>query len=104
MIHKDNFQSVLFVVTALFLCACNCIYLYQSGPIKQPSFLQTFLHTPAGPAQCSLTSGTPSGHRSAGTRVKGQQNSEGEKCYPNLFEAVAVFIKPKKKKKIQPQY
>lgn len=57
---------------SLYLCVSQCgwicVFLLNCGPVMQRSLQQPSVPRPAEPAQCSLTFGTPSGHRSAGTK------------------------------------
>lgn len=55
-----------------------CTQLSKSGFVRLQSSQHPLVHAPAEPAQYTPTSGTPSGRRSAGERVRGQP-SVGEK-------------------------
>ena len=90
-----RFRTIFSPFLRFHHCGWICIFLCRSRAVRRRSSDQLSVQRPAGPAQCSPPSGTPSGHISAGTRVRGQHN-KGEKGHTNYIEVSAVQKKKKK--------
>lgn len=93
----EPWDFVLFLVhsSGFFIVDKFFIFLSRSRAVRRRSSYQLSVHRPAGPARCSPPSGTPSGHKSARTKVRCQHDG-GEKGRTNSVKVSAVQKKKKK--------